>query len=378
MIEAILYVLYAVLLFVFVVGVYRLRFALKHFRIKSLHAPSPTDSHTLPSVTVCIPARNEDHAMTECLERVIANNYPKLEIIVLDDMSGDDTSVLIKSFASAGVRFVEGSALPSGWLGKNHALQGLLDQASGSYILYMDVDTRIEPDSIEKLVYYALREKATMVSVLPRREDGWRSSVLFSPLRYFWETTFHRKDSPATASNAWLIERQWLIDMKGFDSVKLAIQPESKLSAQLMADGNYRFLIGDHQLGISFEKKWRSQIDTSIRLLYPLLGAKIVHGLVALLDLLILASPLLILISGLIVGWGLHQSIAAVFWLVFAGLYGLYLKQVWRSGWWLGALLWPVIVIQEAITLVVSMVRYKQRTVTWKGRSVKVEPTISK
>src|SRR5688572_18125111 len=90
----------------------------------------------LPSVTVCIPARNEGHALTDCLQRVVASTYERLEIIVLDDVSGDDTSALIKSFASEGVRFVKGSKLPSGWLGKNHALQGLLDEASGTFVLF--------------------------------------------------------------------------------------------------------------------------------------------------------------------------------------------------------------------------------------------------
>ena len=84
-----------------------------------------------PSVSVCIAARNETHALAQCLERVLKSDYPKLEILVLDDSSTDDTSLIIKSFASAGVRFIPGAALPSGWLGKNHAYQTLIDEARG-------------------------------------------------------------------------------------------------------------------------------------------------------------------------------------------------------------------------------------------------------
>ena len=47
--------------------------------------PRITSSDQLPSVSVCIPARNETHAMSECLESVLASDYPKLEAIVLDD-----------------------------------------------------------------------------------------------------------------------------------------------------------------------------------------------------------------------------------------------------------------------------------------------------
>ena len=46
--------------------------------------------------------------MTDALHRVIASTYPKLEIIVLDDLSADKTPALIKAFAQDGVRFIEG------------------------------------------------------------------------------------------------------------------------------------------------------------------------------------------------------------------------------------------------------------------------------
>lgn len=325
----------------------------------------------LPSVTVCIPARNEDHVMGDALESISASTYPKLEIIVLDDLSGDNTSALIKAFAHEGVRFVEGEKLPDGWLGKNFALQGLLNEASGTYVLFMDVDTRIAPDSIEQLVAYALQGKVKMVSILPRREDGLRASVLFSPLRYFWEIIFHRKSSPATASNAWLIHRQTLLDRwQGFASFKDAVQPESRLSSELMASGEYRFLIGTESLGVSYEKKWRSQLLTSVRLLFPLLQHKVPHSIIAALDLLLITAPLWILLSGFVTGWNANHLIAVGFIILFAGLYGMYLKKVWNQGWVLGSFLWSIIVLQEAILVVTSAILYHKKAVTWKGRSV--------
>lgn len=371
MLQVILFVLYAVLLGMFSMAVWRLRYALTHFKMKELVTTAEM-VEDVPSVTVCIPARNEDHVMSDALEQVIASTYPKLEIIVLDDLSGDNTSALIKAYAHEGVRFVEGTRLPEGWLGKNHALQGLLDEASGMYILFMDVDTRLKPDSIEQLVAYARQEDAKMVSVLPRREDSIRASVLFSTLRYFWEIMFHRKSSPATASNAWLIHRQTLLKrFDGFMTFKDAVQPESRLSAELMASNEYRFLIGTELLGVSYEKKWRSQLATSVRLLFPLLQLKVPHSVIAALDLLILSAPLWILLSGFIMGWNMNQIIAGGFILIFAGLYGIYLKKVWNKGWIIGGLLWSVIVLQEATLIIMSAIRYRQKAVTWKGRPLK-------
>lgn len=377
MLEPILFVLYGVLLFVFVIGVWRLRFAFKYFRMKTT-ATTPRDVLKLPSVTVAIPARNETHAMTESLERVIASNYEKLEIIVLDDESGDDTSALIKAFASQGVRFVSGSPLPNGWLGKNHALQELLKEASGTYILFMDVDTHIAPDSIGQLVTYLIEQDAKMVSVLPRREDGPRVSVLFSTLRYFWEVMFHRKDAPATSSSAWMIHKETLLKKwNGFESFKAAIQPESKYSAALKADGQYRFVMSTPALGVNFEKKWSSQLETSVRLLFPLLGSKIAHGIIAVLDLSIFLLPLVVVLSGFVFGFGIHQIISGVWILAFAGLYGAYLMRMWNKGWVIGALIWPYIVLQEIYLIIKSMVSYSRDNVTWKGRPIKLAEQIS-
>ena len=372
MLQVILYVLYAVLAGIFGLAVWRLRYAFKNFKMKSLVTGADTIEH-MPSVTVCIPARNEYHAMSDCLEKVIDSNYPKLEVIVLDDRSGDDTPALIKAFAHEGVRFVEGDKLPIGWLGKNHALQALSKEASGTYILFMDVDTHLQPDSIEQLVAYAQQEKAAMVSVLPRREDGFRFSVLMSPLRYFWEIIFHSKSTPASASGAWFIHRKTLLERwGGLEVFKDAIQPESRIAADLMASNEYRFLIGTKLLGISYQKKWSSQLQTSIRLLSPLLQMKAAHNIIATLDLLILSTPLWILLSGFVFGWSVHQLIAAVYILIFAGLYGFYLKNVWNKGWIFGGLLWPFIILQEAVLVAMSAIQYRRKAVTWKGRKVQL------
>lgn len=372
MLEVILIILYVVLFGVLVVVSWRLRQVYHLFHVDAKRTSS--QSAALPSVTVCIPARNEVHAMNDCLQSVLASTYEKLEVIVLDDASGDDTSALIKAFASEGIRFVEGKPLPTKWLGKNHALQELLNEASGTYVLFMDVDTRLKPDSIKKIVSYAMKENAAMVSVLPRRDDGRRTSVLFSTMRYFWEVLFHRKEAPATASNLWMIDRKTLVNTwDGFSLFKNAIQPESKISAALMMDGKYRFLLGTEELGVTYEKKWRSQLDTSVRLLFPLLGARIPNSIIAALDLLIIGSPLLIILGGFVFGWGTHQLIAGVFTMLYALVYGSYLQQTRRQGWILGALLVPVIAIQEAILVIASTIQYHRHRVTWKGRQVEVK-----
>ena len=372
MIEGILFILYGVAAAALIMGAYRLRFALTHFKMKQLLSTAHM-IEDLPSVSVCIPARNESHAMTECLQRVIASTYPKLEIIVHDDMSGDGTSSLIKAFAHDGVRFVQGDPLPEGWLGKNHALNNLLHEASGTYVLFMDVDTRISKDTIGQLVAYAQQEDAKMVSVLPRREDGFRASTLLAPLRYFWTLIFHRTDAPAVASNAWMIDRRdFTSTTRDFSSMSAVVQPEAVIAAQYAANGLYRFLIGTTMLGMTYEKKWRSQVQTSIRLLYPLLGAKTAYAIFIVIDLLILLLPVAVVVSGFFIGWTYVQLIAGILLLGFALLYGSYLKHVSRRGWIVSAAFWPALILQEVILITMSAIQYRRNAVTWKGRTVQL------
>lgn len=328
----------------------------------------------LPSVTVCIPARNERHALTECLERVVASTYEKLEIIVLDDSSVDNTSALIKSFAHEGVRFVKGDVPPKGWLGKNHALQELLREASGSYILFMDVDTRLSFDAIENLVRFALSSGASMVSVLPRREDGWRFSVIASPLRYFWELVFHRRGWPASASNAWLIRRKVLKDrFGGFERFKNAIQPEAAIAAELADMKEYRFAIGSQQFGVGYEKKWRSQLLTSVRLLFPLLRKDPALVVVSCIDILLLLLPFGVLISLIFTPFLFVHAFALALALVSCLLYAGYARKVWQKGWPIGALLWPLLLVQELCLIIASAIQYARRAVTWKDRPIQPE-----
>lgn len=379
MIEGIIYITYGVAAATAAAAAVKLRKAQKLFIPPKLTTKQGLETD-LPSVTVCIPARNEQHALADCLESILRSNYEKLEIIVLDDASNDNTPTLIKSFAHEGVRFAKSKTLPEGWLGRTHALQELLKEASGSYVLFLDVDTRLAYNSIEQIVRYSLSQRAKMVSIIPRRNDGIRASVIFSTLRFFLEVTLSKKSSPASSGAAWLVHRHTLDDtMGGFTKLKAELQPEAALAATFAQDNTYRLLISSTELGISYEKKWRSQLLTAIRLFFPVLKSQLSLSFLAFLDLLVIASPGLVLMWLIVSGdvTSLLGGVSALLYVIFAFIYGTYLRRVWRSGWWLGALLWPIIVLQEAILVIASAVQYKRGAVQWKGRIIRQKPQSS-
>jgi glycosyltransferase involved in cell wall biosynthesis len=330
--------------------------------------PEEENGNNLPTVSVCIPARNETHAMTECLERVLASDYEKLEIIVLDDSSVDDTSVLIKSFAHAGVRFVEGSQLPDGWLGKNHALNDLLKESSSKYVLFLDVDTTLQSNSIRQLISWTMKRDQGFVSVLPQRADGLRASVFLGTSRYFWILFFDGRRTPATSSTSWLVDREKLVNAGGFAKYKDNAQPEMQIAVDFNRNDGTQLLISNPDLGINYEKKWRSQVETSIRLLKPIFGGAPNTLFAALILAIVILLPIVSFIIFLIEGNALLLTLAAIDMLLITLLSLRYFKSMWRYGWWLGAFHWPIIGIQEAILMVLSVIKYLRGSVTWKGR----------
>ena len=334
--------------------------------------PRITSSDQLPSVSVCIPARNETHAMSECLESVLASDYPKLEAIVLDDHSSDNTSHIIRAFAHAGVRFVEGDELPDDWLGKNFSLQTLANEASGKIILFMDVDTRLERESIRLMVEDMLFENRKMLAVIPQRNDTYRASSWLSTLRYFWELVLNSRTIPGVSSAAWMIDRHVLIDeLGGFGEWRDEVQPESHIAAELTKTDEYQLVVSTPALGVNFEKKWASQIETSRRLLLPRFGNSVTSVLLgASLSCTVIMTQIIIIVAILERSWimlGAEVLLGGMAMIAFAQYY----RMTLRSRWLLALFLSPYIVWQELYLLLSSVIGYKRGTITWKGRVVK-------
>ncbi|UIJ46486.1 glycosyltransferase [Sphingomonas cannabina] len=101
-----------------------------------------------PSVSVIIPAYNEERVIAASVARVLASDYPALQVIVADDGSKDRTSAVVAA-AFAGDPRVTLLTLENG--GKAAALNRALLQATGEVIIALDADTQFEPLTIRLL-----------------------------------------------------------------------------------------------------------------------------------------------------------------------------------------------------------------------------------
>lgn len=101
-----------------------------------------------PTVSVIIPAYNEERVIADSVARVLASDYPGLQVIVVDDGSKDATSAVVRD-RFAGDPRVTLLTLVNG--GKAAALNRALQDATGEVIIALDADTQFEAETIARL-----------------------------------------------------------------------------------------------------------------------------------------------------------------------------------------------------------------------------------
>ncbi|MBM3914570.1 MAG: glycosyltransferase [Sphingomonadales bacterium] len=122
--------------------------ALKDFN-KS--AQTALDPITLPRVSVLVPARNEEDNIGALLTALQVQHYPadRLEIIVIDDHSEDQTAAIVKEFKEITLLRLDVAGINSY---KKKALEEGVAKASGELIVCTDADCIPGPHWIEQLV----------------------------------------------------------------------------------------------------------------------------------------------------------------------------------------------------------------------------------
>ena len=135
-----------------ILGVARLFFlatlALRHRFTAPGRAPPMLDPETGPMVSVLIPCFNEEKVIVASVARILHSNWTRLEVLVLDDGSGDATAAKVRE-AFDGEPRVTLMRFENG--GKARALNRGLEQAKGDIIVALDADTLFPPDTVGQL-----------------------------------------------------------------------------------------------------------------------------------------------------------------------------------------------------------------------------------
>jgi glycosyltransferase involved in cell wall biosynthesis len=181
------------------------------------------------TVSVIVPARNEEASLGTCLESLVSQKLVSqtgvaFEIIVVDDHSTDRTREIAASFAARQngvVRVIEAGPLPDGWTGKNNAVVAGARAARGEWLLFTDADTVHLPGSLARALKEAQENNADLLSYSPEQiaVTFWEMAVLpvvFAELaRQYPPSKVSDPNSPAAAANGQYI----LVRREAYDAV---------------------------------------------------------------------------------------------------------------------------------------------------------------
>lgn len=326
----------------------------------------------LPTVSLLIPARNETEDLDECLISAISSDYPKLEIIVLDDCSHHKTSQIIKGYAHDGVRFVKGKEPNDRWLAKNQAYEVLSKEATGNILLFCGVDVRFGKSTIRALVTELLVRDKQMISVLPTRQVNDLSGLFIQPMRYWWELALPRKllNRPPTLSTAWMIRKKSLESLGGFSSVSHNILPERIFARELVNSNDYSFIRSNNILNIQTNKSLKEQLTTAVRVRYPQLRRRPENVIAIVLSLtILLLGPYALLVLALTSGL-VQAIIPAVSIALLSMTNYIIVKSTNAPLPLLSIVLLPLEIMSEIFITIKSMLKYEFGIVVWKDRNV--------
>ena len=111
-----------------------------------------------PLISIIVPVYNGESYLENCLDSILAQRYPNIEMIVVDDGSTDHSGVIADAYADRNPQRVR--CMHTENCGVSSARLTGVRAASGDWIGFVDCDDEIEPDMYERLMENALRERA--------------------------------------------------------------------------------------------------------------------------------------------------------------------------------------------------------------------------
>ena len=125
-----------------------------------INRPAEATAAGQPTVSVIVPVYNAEQYLRPCLDSVLAQTYPTLEVILVDDGSTDASAGICREYCEKDGRF---RLIRKENGGASSARNRGLDNATGTYLYFLDSDDEIVPEAIEKLVACARGNGADLV-----------------------------------------------------------------------------------------------------------------------------------------------------------------------------------------------------------------------
>jgi chlorobactene glucosyltransferase len=346
------------------------------------HLRGPRADYFPPSaslVSVIVPARNEEQDLGPCLDGLLAQTYPAIEILVVDGGSTDGTRDAALA-RGARVTLLEEPPLPEGWVGKNWACWNGALRARGDLLLFVDADVRASPGAVATAVEWAQRDRADLVSFATRIDmvGIWEKIVLpmyiQMVLLYFRTPRVNRANSRTAMANGQflLVRRSAYEEVGGHRAIHDRVLEDVALAERFRATHKTLRIAWTPELVAT--RMYRSRAEMYEGLLKTVSGVRFsaarlagfVAGLVAFYWL-----PLAVLPIGIWTGSLAVTGLGAALWVALFGKHVAFTRAA--RGFAAYGLLYPVAVGYYIVLLLDALGRgIRGRPVEWKGRSYRL------
>jgi len=353
------------------------------FHISSCRVSADRNTHN-PSVSVIIPARNEEHTLPNLLNSLSGQLSSEDEVIVVDDHSEDRTKAVAEE---NGVKVLESLPIPEGWLGKTWACYQGVKIASGEILIFLDADTVLERNGLKNIIetYVA---KDSVLSIQPYH----KTRNLYEQLSAFFNiimmagsgafTVLGRRIKPiGLFGQVVVMRRQYYLDSGGHDKVKGEILEDLAFGSELQKKGvEIHCLGGKSTVSFRMYPKGIRELINGWSKGFAMGAAKT-------------SIPLLILIVAWISGSiGTTRSLIEIIVTtnniqiaLYGSLYILYVAQIYWMLVRIGnfkfytALLYPIPMAFFVVVFTYSFVRiFLVKSVKWKGREINLKHKVNK
>ena len=342
-------------------------------------APAARDD--AESVSILIPARNEEANIEEAVRAACAQTASRVEVVVLDDGSTDATPRLLASLRAEcpRLRVVGGQPLPSGWAGKAWACWQLgSEHARRDWLLFADADVRLDPEAASRALAAARAQRADFLSAFPRQLVPTPGEALLAPLMYlllmaYLPMAFIRSHSLPSLSAAcgqfMLVRRDAYLAADGHRAVAGTLHDGIKLARRMKAAGFSIGIVDGQDLATcrmyaGFRASWQGFARNA----YEALGSPAALAIMTTLNAALFVLPFLALpVSAL---WGGAAHATAAWGRAVLVVLALRVLLAWRFRYpWWTALATPVAVLALIGIQFESYVRHLTgRPVFWRAR----------
>ena len=220
-----------------------------------LRVPVVAELPDAPSLSVIVPARNEERTIERCVRSLLAQTLPDYELIVVDDRSDDDTPAILARLAaeSARLRVVRGEPLPDGWVGKPWALEQGARHARGAWLLFTDADSWHAPAACTSALAFVRARGVDALTIATYQELGsWGERAVLPTILgmvIVVSGSMAQLNDPADTRHALangqyiLVARAAYDALGGHAALRGEIVEDVAFARRLKADGRFRLLL---------------------------------------------------------------------------------------------------------------------------------------